>query len=193
MEKKWISEVASQNLCCCQCAIEMCCICVLNLAGKGAAALRHRKKPSNHRLNSWCVNTPLIDLNEAAAGLLVGWEPLCQHRTVNGNENDAHIPSSLLFLFSLLPTTQCHCFLALPWVLVGHCGTQQTLSRRRSLLSSYKTRGLPSSGMSQPVGAGPPKGWEVAGEAGTAVRSKTSYLQWWEHQGHPLFDVELGE
>lgn len=125
MEKKWISEVASQNLCCCQCAIEMCCICVLNLAGKGAAALRHRKKPSNHRLNSWCVNTPLIDLNEAAAGLLVGWEPLCQHRTVNGNENDAHIPSSLLFLFSLLPTTQCHCFLVLPWVLVGHCGTHK--------------------------------------------------------------------
>lgn len=88
-------------------------------------------KPSNHRLHSWCVNTPLIDLNEAAAGLLVGWEPLCQHRMVTGNKNVACLPSSLLFLFPPLPTTQCHCFLAPTWVLVSHCGTH----KRRSPLS----------------------------------------------------------
>lgn len=106
-------------------------------------------KPSNHRLHSWCVNTPLIDLNEAAAGLFVGWEPLCQLRTVNGNKNVAHLPSSLLFLFPLLPSTQCLCVLAL-----GCCSATvahtNTLQEKTSLLW---VEVLPSSVVSQPVSA----------------------------------------
>lgn len=123
-------------------------------------------KPSSHRLCSWCVNTPLIDLNEAAAGFLVGWEPLCQYGTVNGSENVANLPSSLLFLF---PTTQCRCVLALGcWsATVAHTNTLQ----KTPLLwvEAYQAQWCHSQWV-----PGPRKGWEVAGEAGTAMGSKTS-------------------
>lgn len=127
MGKKWTSEMTSQHLYCCQCTMQIGVSCTESGLQRGCSTPA-QDKPSNHRIHSWCVNTLLIILNEAAAGLLVGWEPLCQHRRVNGNENVVHLPSSLLFLFPLLPTTQCHCFLAL-----GCWSATQTLSWRRPL------------------------------------------------------------
>lgn len=123
-------------------AVNVQCKCALSLCWSGCqsgCSNPAQDKPSKHSLHSWYMNAPLIDLNEAAAGLLVGWEPLCQHRTVNGKENVAYLPSSLLFLFPMLPTMQDHCFLALGCWLATVARTN-TLQEKTSLCRERLTK-----------------------------------------------------
>lgn len=68
-----------------------------------------------------------------------------------------------------------------------------TVAHTRGEVPSPVGRGLPSSVMSQPVSARATKrlggGWGGRHSRG----EQNSCLQRWEHQGHPLFDVEVGE
>ena len=156
MGKKWVREVSSQHVCCCPCAMQMRWIqLLLNLAGEGAAALLQR---TNHQNTGFIPGVQVphrIDLNESAAGLRAGWEPPCQHRTVNGSENVAPLPPP--FTSVPLPTTPHH---TVPLSPCPHSGAgwppwhTQTFSsgRRPPLLwgEGYKSQWCHSQGVPGP-------------------------------------------